>query len=259
MAKISRRDFLKLGGAAVFGVAAARFAPARDYTEYFEAPLLWHGSRSYKTIAFTYDDCNSLARMQKMEKLLEAHPEAKATFFPVGLKIPDLDKQDKGIWKRLVDKGHEIGYHSYRHVNLGVMSYKGVLEDFQFFQNALNEALGTEHPARFVRPPYDIITPTLNYLCLNRGLVATMFSVGGGGEPEVVFNGIQKAKGGDIVQMHVRTEDYESSQLAFPWLKANGWEMVTMGRLYDDYLREQVNPAGCDVDAGNALTRACVE
>jgi peptidoglycan/xylan/chitin deacetylase (PgdA/CDA1 family) len=259
MANLSRRDFLKLGGATLLGLAGARFIPQHDYTEYFTAPLLWHGSRSYKNIAFTYDDCNSLTRFHKIEALLDEYPDFKVTFFPVGLKIPDLEKQDQGIWKRLVEKGHEIGYHSYEHVSIGVMSLEGALEDFDRWQNALNDALGMEYPTRFVRPPYDLISPTLNELCHARGLVAALFSVGGGGKPDVVFRGIQKAKGGDIVQMHIRTEDYESSKLAFPWLKANNWDVVTMSKLYDAYLREQVNPDGCDVDAGNALTRTCVE
>jgi hypothetical protein len=74
-----------------------------------------------------------------------------------------------------------------------------------------------------------------------------------------VLHAVQKAKGGDIVQMHIRTEDYESSKLVFPWLKENKWDLVTMSTLYDDYLREQVNSDGCDVEAGNALTRTCVE
>jgi hypothetical protein len=32
-----------------------------------------------------------------------------------------------------------------------------------------------------------------------------------------------------------------------------------MSKLYDDYLREQVNSEGCDVGAGISLTRTCVE
>jgi hypothetical protein len=90
-------------------------------------------------------------------------------------------------------------------------------------------------------------------------LVAAEFSIGGGGDPEVVLRAIQKTKGGDIVQMHIRTEDYESSKIAFPWLKENNWDLVTMSKLYDDYLREQVNSDGCDASAGSFLTRTCVD
>jgi peptidoglycan/xylan/chitin deacetylase (PgdA/CDA1 family) len=110
MARISRRDFLKLGGAALFGLAGARFIPKpqEDQEQYFKAPLLWHGSRSYKNIAITYDDCNSLVRLHKVEALLDQFPEFKATFFPIGLKLPDLESKDKGIWKRLVERDTKL-------------------------------------------------------------------------------------------------------------------------------------------------------
>ena len=139
------------------------------------------------------------------------------------------------------------------------MSPAAALMDYDKWYAALTQVLGGEYSVRFVRPPYDIISYTLDVLCQERGLVATMFSLGGGGEPEVVVRGIQKGKNGDIVQMHIRTQDYNSSLQAYPWLRENQWELVTMSQLYDDYLREQVNSEGCDVDTGMSLTRTCVE
>jgi peptidoglycan-N-acetylglucosamine deacetylase len=257
--KLSRRDFLKLGAAALLGVSAGKFVPPQDGDPYFTAPLVWNGSRKFKRMAFTYDDCYLLNKMHALEELLEEYSEFKVTFFPVGVKIVSLEEQDKGIWKRLVDKGHEIGYHTYDHVNLGVMTPATALADFDKWHDALNQALGMEYAVRFVRPPFDIISHTLDVLCQERGLVATMFSLGGGGQPDIVARGIQKGKGGDIVQMHIRTQDYNSSVLIYPWLKENNWELVTMSKLYDDYLREKVNPAGCDVNPGVSLTRTCVE
>ena len=259
MANISRRDFLKIGGAALIGISAGRFIPLMEDEPNFTAPLIWNGSRKFKRMAFTYDDCYLLNRMQDMEVLLEKFPEFKVTYFPVGVKLLDLDNQDKGIWKRLVDKGHEIGYHTFDHVNLGVMSPASALADFDKWHDTLNQVLGAEYNVRFVRPPYDIISYTLDVLCQERGLVAAMFSVGGGGDPKVVVKAIQEGLGGDIVQMHIRTQDYNSSMQAFPWLKENNWELVTMSSLYEDYLREQVNSDGCDVNAGVSLTRTCVE
>ncbi|MCC7119537.1 MAG: polysaccharide deacetylase family protein [Anaerolineales bacterium] len=260
MPDFSRRDFLKIGGLTLLGLAANPWIPhAEDQQPNFTAPLVWHGSRKYKRLAFTYDDCYLLYRMRTLEELLDQYPEFKVTFFPVGAKVINLDEQDPGIWKRLTAKGHEIGYHSFDHVNLGVMSRAGVLADYDKWYAALTQVLGGEYPVRFVRPPYDIISPALDILCQERGLVAALFSVGGGGEPEVVFNAIQKAQGGDIVQMHIRTDDYNSSVLAFPWLQENNWELVTMSQLYDDYLRNEINPPACDVNAGNNLTRTCLE
>jgi len=261
MASVSRRDFLKLSGTALLaalGISAVKFNPLQNEPN-FRAPLIWHGSRSYKRMAFTYDDCYLLNKMQELEILLDKFPEFKVTFFPIGLKLLDLDQQDKGIWIRLAGKGHEIGYHTFDHVNLGVMSPASALMDYDKWYSALTQVLGAEYKVRFVRPPYDIISYTMDVLCQERGLVAAMFSLGGGGEPDVVVRAIQKAKGGDIVQMHIRTQDYNSSVQAIPWLKENNWELVTMSRLYDDTLREQVNSAGCDLNTGMTLTRTCVE
>jgi len=259
MTSISRRDFLKLGGAALFGISASKFIPFQDDESNFTAPLIWNGSRKFKRMAFTYDDCYLLDKLQDLEVLLDEFPEFKVTFFPVGAKILDLDQDDKGIWKRLVDKGHEIGYHTFNHVNLGVMSPVGALADYDKWYSALTLVLGAEYNMRFMRPPYDIISKTMGVLCQERGLVATLFSVGGGGDPNDVVKAVQESKGGDIVQMHIRTQDYDSSVQLFPWLKENNWELVTMSKLYNDYLREQINSDGCDVNTGTPLTRTCVE
>ena len=261
MTSISRRDFLKLGGTALLaslGISAGKFIPLQDEPN-FTAPLIWNGTRKFKRMAFTYDDCYLLNKMQDLEVLLNEFPDFKVTFFPVGIKLLDLEQQDPGIWKRLVDKGHEIGYHTFDHVNLGVMSPATALMDYDKWYGALTQVLGAEHKVRFIRPPYDVISYTLDVLCQERGLVSALFSIGGGGEPDVVVRAIQEGKGGDIVQMHIRTQDYNSSVIAYPWLKANNWELVTLSKLYDDYLREQVNSDGCDENAGVSLTRTCVE
>ena len=259
MTSISRRDFLKLGGAALFGISASKFIPFQDDESNLTAPLIWNGSRKFKRMAFTYDDCYLLDKLQDLEVLLDEFPEFKVTFFPVGAKILDLDQDDKGIWKRLIDKGHEIGYHTFNHVNLGVMSRAGALADYDKWYSALTSVLGVEYNMRFMRPPYDIISKTMDVLCQERGLVATLFSVGGGGDPNAVVKAVQESKGGDIVQMHIRTQDYDSSVQLFPWLKENNWELVTMSKLYNDYLREQINSDGCDANTGTPLTRTCVE
>jgi len=259
MTSISRRDFLKLSGAALLGISASKFIPILADEPNFTAPLIWNGSRKFKRMAFTYDDCYLIHTLQDLEVLLDKFPEFKVTFFPIGAKLLDLARKDKEIWKRLVDKGHEIGYHTFDHVNLGVMSAASALKDYDKWYAALTQVLGTEYNVRFARPPFDIISPTLDALCQERGLVAAMFSQGGGGPSDIVVRAIQRGKNGDIVQMHIRGDDYNSSVQVFPWLKENNWELVTMSKLYDDYLREQVNSDGCEVNAGISLTRTCVE
>jgi peptidoglycan/xylan/chitin deacetylase (PgdA/CDA1 family) len=256
--KPSRRDFLKLSGAALFGLAGARFILPNRGDEP-PVPLIYHGSRRHRYLAFTFDDCYLLNRLQDIEAQLDQFPDFHVTFFPIGAKLLDLDRQDKGIWKRLVDKGHEIGYHTFNHINLAVMSPQTALGDFDNWSNALNEILGMKYEVKFVRPTYDILSYTLDVLCRERGLVTVLFSIGGGGEPEVVMNAIRACRNGDIIQMHIRTEDFHTCQQAFPYLREQGIDAVTLTHLYNDLLLEQVNPNGCDIDAGPSLTRTCLE
>ena len=89
MTGISRRDFLKLGGAALLGISAGKFVSPQEDEPYFTAPLIWNGSRKFKRMAFTYDDCYLLNKMQALEELLNEYPEFKVTFFPVGQKLLD--------------------------------------------------------------------------------------------------------------------------------------------------------------------------
>ncbi len=257
--EFSRRDFLKISGAALLGLAGSRFIPLQQQKDTFTAPLIYNGSRKHPYMAFTYDDCYLLKRMQDLEVLLNQFPDFHVTFFPIGAKLLDLDQQDKGIWKRLVEKGHEIGYHTFDHVNLGVMSPTTALEDFDKWNNALTEVLGAKYEVKFVRPTYDVISHTLDILCQERGLVAVLYSIGGGGEPEIVMNAIRAGRNGDIVQMHIRTQDYNSSVQAFPYLKQQGIGAVTLSHLYNDLLREQINSDGCELDTGPSLTRTCLE
>lgn len=258
MTQFSRRDFLKLSGATILAASLSKFVLA-GANESKPAPLIYHGSRRHRYIALTYDDCYLLRRMQDLEKLLDEYSEIKVTLFPVGVAILNLERQDAGIWKRFRDKGHEIGYHTFEHTDLSTMSTATALADYDRWYGALTQVLGEPYPVHFVRPPYDIVSDTLGALCRERGLVAALFSIGGGGETENVMNALKKGKNGDIVQMHIRTQDYQTSTEAFPWLRENNWGAVTLSKLYDDLLLEQNNSDGCDTNIGSALTRTCIE
>jgi peptidoglycan/xylan/chitin deacetylase (PgdA/CDA1 family) len=261
MTLFSRRDFLKLSGISLLAVAAGNFVSKKD--EYPSTPTLWHGSRRYRYMAFTYDDCYKIKELHGLEKLLDKYPDFRITLFPVGRALLSIEEKDPGIWKRFVDKGHEIGYHTFDHINLGVMSPQNGIADFDKWSGTLTQLIGKPYPVRFVRPPYDVISYTLNVLCLERGLVSTLFSVGGGGPTDVVMNAIRKAKNGDIVQMHIRntpeSQDYDTSVEAFAYLKSENIGAVTLSHLYNDLLLEQSQPQGCELETGTTLTRWCID
>lgn len=257
MNSITRRDFLKLSGLSVLSTAFFRFEPAS--TAYQEQPILYRGSAHYNRVALTYDDCYLVTMLHRLEEILEQHPEVRITLFPVGEALLNNQGKDPGVWKRFYDKGHEIAYHSYDHTNPQVMSPENVVADFDRWLEALREVLDEEPVVRFARPPFGNTSPSFLYMCAARGLVPTMWSTGWGGPTESVVNyTVPKIRRGDIVLLHTRIEDMDTTARALPELTERGIQPVTMSRLYLDRLKEQNESNGCSADP-KSMTRTCIE
>jgi peptidoglycan/xylan/chitin deacetylase (PgdA/CDA1 family) len=262
----SRRDFLKLTGTALLAASLPDASTRLDEAfglataqEAEPAPLIWRGSARQRYVALTYDDCYLVNRMQDMEELLAQYPEVKITLFPVGVALLSNQEKDPGIWNRFHEQGHEIGYHSWDHTNFGVMSPKAALEDYARWLSALQAVMGFQPVVRFARPTYGSLAYSFDVVCSENGLVNTMWSTGWGGELEIGLNAAKKSRNGDIVLLHIRTQDYNTSVQAFPWMRENGLGAVTLTKLYDDLLREQNESEGCRIGTASSLTRTCIE
>jgi peptidoglycan/xylan/chitin deacetylase (PgdA/CDA1 family) len=257
MTSISRRDFLKLSSLSLLSTAFLPFEPAS--TTYQEQPIIYRGSAHYKRVALTYDDCYLVTMMHRLEDILDQHPDVRITLFPVGEALLNNQSKDNGIWKRFVDKRHEIGYHSFDHTNPEIVSAENVIADYDRWLNALREVLGDEPVVRFARPPFGNTSPSFLYMCAQRGLVPTMWSTGWGGPTEsVITYTVPKIQRGDIVLLHTRPEDMDTTSDALPELAARNIQPVTLSRLYLDLLKEQNESKGCYIDPTSPM-RTCIE
>lgn len=261
MTSLTRRDFLKLGGAALAASALGRVSEALAASGAPAAPVIHHGSRRHPKIALTVDDNDLVHLMQKLENILDGFPGFHVTFFPVGTVLLSNEGKDPGIWKRLLGKGHEIGYHSFNHISMETWRTETIIADFDRWRDALRQVLQTEADVRFARPPYGNGSPQFLEMCRARGLVCTMWSWGWGGvdSADVLRYTVPKTKRGDIVLMHTRSVDVETIAAALPWAAGQGLDAVTMRELYSDLQREQNQPKGCEASAGSSLTRTCMD
>jgi len=95
--------------------------------------------------------------------------DAKATFFLNGNNAMGItSKTGRNIVKRIYDKGHEIGSHTFNHVDLNSLSDEEFIDQMRLLEDVLEDIIGVK-PA-FVRPPYgydsnnSTVTETLEYL-----------------------------------------------------------------------------------------------
>jgi peptidoglycan/xylan/chitin deacetylase (PgdA/CDA1 family) len=130
------------------------------------------------TIALTFDDGPSKYTGHILDVLKEHN--MKATFFFIGRKIHDFHN----IVQRTVDEGHQIGSHTYHHVNLDNSTicpdpYKEMIEweNALIAENFTGQLNGTL--PNYMRPPhgaldnytYYIVRHLLGYLPMNWGFL----------------------------------------------------------------------------------------
>ncbi|HSR19633.1 MAG TPA: polysaccharide deacetylase family protein [Anaerolineales bacterium] len=269
MQSLSRRDFLKLGGAGLLAAALPRQSRAAAAPR--AAPIIYHGSDRWPRISLTYDDCQLVTRLHMLQGILLDNPTARVTLFPVGQALLNNESKDPGIWKWFHTRGHEFGYHGWDHSDPWVLSDAEMLADFDRWQEALHQVLGAQLSVQFARPPYGNLSNSFLSMCASRGKVATMWSTGFGGPVEVGVNAAKRARFGDIALLHGRNQaadprinleeswDMTISAQVLPYFEAQGIECVTLSSLYNDLLREQNNAPGCDVGKGQSLTRTCLD
>lgn len=226
---------------------------------YQEQPILYSIKVRYQHVALTFDDCYLVKMLHRLEEVLEENVDVRITLFPVGEALINNESKDPGVWKRFYDQGHEFGYHSYDHANPAMLSPQEVLDDYDRWLEALFAVLGEIPPVHFARPPFGNASSSFLYMCSQRGLVPTMWSTGWGGPTESIIKyTVPKIEPGDIVLLHTRPEDMETTKKALPELAKRGIQALTMTHLYMEWLKEAFESNGCYADVNSAL-RTCIE
>jgi len=105
-----------------------------------------HGNHDKKQVAITFDDGPHPAYTPKLLDILARH-NAKATFFLVGEKA----EQAPNLVRAQAAAGHNIGNHTYHHVNLQKIPDEDVAVEIQACGEVLKGILGQE--IHLFRPP----------------------------------------------------------------------------------------------------------
>lgn len=180
-----------------------------------------------KAIAFTFDDGPNGAKTNKIVSLLEEN-KAHATFFMVGNRMAS----GKETILNVLNKGNEIGSHSYSHKNMKRMKLNDVLDGEKETEKIYNE-ITNEH-LKYTRPPYGNITNKI------KNELDTIF-VNWSMDTEdwlhrnkdyVVNYVLEHVKDGDIILMHdLYDSTVEAVEELLPKLYKEGYQVVSISEL----------------------------
>jgi peptidoglycan/xylan/chitin deacetylase (PgdA/CDA1 family) len=199
------------------GVETASYSVADDETEQAEK----------KQIAITFDDGPNPYYTMELLDGLKARG-VQATFFVLGEEAQNYPE----ILEAIYEDGHQIGIHSWQHVNFTEIGYAAVAEQIERTQEIIYEITGEY--ADFIRPPYGIWEDELDKKI---PLIEVLWDVDpmdwATNDADAVVKRVEKnAKEGSIILLHDASQSTVSAAFTIiDILKDEGYEFVTVETL----------------------------
>lgn len=194
------------------------------------------GTKNQKVIALSFDDGPHPKYTMDILDILKEY-DIKATFFVLGVhaeKYPD-------VIKRQVEEGHEIGNHSYSHIDMKRATKKEIKEEFIKTQETIYSIVKVK--PRVFRPPYgnynkDVIEiVSSNYVPI---VLWTFYQDSkdwsNPGVDSIVDTTLSRIQNGDIILFHdyvYKNESHtvEALKRIIPKLLDEGYKFVTISEL----------------------------
>ncbi|MBC8014829.1 MAG: polysaccharide deacetylase family protein [Sporomusaceae bacterium] len=193
---------------------------------------------SHKVVALTFDDGPySPYTEQVLDILKEYH--VPATFFVVGQNVEKYPE----IVRRIAAEGHQLGNHTYHHVDLLKIDRKTIVEEIDRTSQVIAAITGSV--PHVVRPPHGFRDPVVMEVMAERGFKVVEWSVmsrdwNNPGVEVIVDRTVKKVKNGSIVLLHdgdgiasddSRIQTVEATRRIIQTLLAQGYEFVTVDEI----------------------------
>ncbi len=194
---------------------------------------LIQGDKSLKEIALTFDDGPHPGFTRELLKILRDN-DVKATFFLVGKKArkyPQLVLEE-------IKEGHEIGNHTYDHVNLTKVSLRAAATQIKACGKVLQSITG-QAPHLF-RPPGGDYNSQIIGIADRLGYVTVLWTANAGdcsriGKEGILFRLFSRSPNGGVFLMHDGIDD---TMAILPQViakyKREGYRFVTVDQLIAD-------------------------
>lgn len=187
------------------------------------------GGGKWRAVALTFDDGPG-PYTRSLVNLLRRHG-ARATFFLVGNR---LDRWASAA--RLEARAGELGDHSWAHSALPRLSHKAAVWEIEWTRREIR--LTTGKSVRLFRPPYGLMTPRLERLLVEKGMIDVLWSIDpfdyprGTSAGSIVQRVLAGLRPGSIVLMHeIYPQSIEAVRRLLPVLRARRLRAVTVSEL----------------------------
>ncbi len=200
-----------------------------------EREVVRKGTTDEKVIAITFDDGPHPRFTPQILSILKEN-DAKATFFVLGKHAEWYSK----ALLQVKEEGHEIGNHSYGHVDIKKISEEVIISEIEKTQDIIFKLTGNK-PSLF-RPPFGFYNEKLLKILKERDLKVILWTEtqdpldwNHPGVDKIVKKVLSNAQSGDIILLHDYAEGeceaIKALEIILPELKKRGFRFVTVSEL----------------------------
>lgn len=205
---------------------------SNEFQKSFSGVLFHPDSQQKPMLALTFDDGPKAGVTDLLlDELKKRH--VKVTFFLIGSQADFPENRE--IIRRMAEDGHQIGCHTYHHVQMTSLSENQQKQEILQWYQAVSGIIGDFNYA--IRPPYGCVD---NAVCRSLNVPVILWSVDTedwtGKSAEVIADYIiSEAKDGDIILLHdIFEESVRGAVMALDDLMRRGYTFVTVNDLLAD-------------------------
>ncbi len=156
--------------------------------------LIWRGPHQTDQLFLTFDDGPKPGSTEPILDALAMY-DIKATFFCVGENI----EKYPSLFHRLIEEGHQVGGHTYNHLNGWKTSFKSYVSNVEKGQSLV--------PTKLFRPPYGRLGLFQWHYLKNKEKVVMWDIIPGDFDPKRSVDDCitcikSRAKAGSIIVLH---------------------------------------------------------
>lgn len=235
--KMLRRPIRMGIGLAFVGIAAGAFLTLSAVLpeNHVFGQVFFESQTNKKIVALTFDDGPYSPYTEQLLDVLKEY-EVPATFFVVGQNV----EKNPELVRRIVLEGHQLGNHTYHHVDLLKIDRKTIEEEIDRTNKVIKVA--TDTVPHLMRPPHGFRDPVVMEIMATRGLKVVEWSImsrdwTNPGVETIVERTVAKVKNGSIILLHdgdgiaskaSRAQTVEATRRIIQTLSAQGYKFVTV-------------------------------